>query len=281
MRSIEMEGDSIDLAIEKALQTLQVGRDQVEVEILGDATKGLFGFGGKKARIRATVRPPLVARLQGGDDGDSASNDSRVTTIPPASSPRTDSQGTGAATSAPIRTRGDGGAVATANVSEAFVARCKSVLEQLIAHLGISCSVAARSGQDGSVLLDVTGDAQGLLIGRRGQTLDAIEYIVNRIVARDDEPAAGRIVIDVERYRDRRRDHLTTLAERLAGKVRQTGRPVTLNPMSPRDRRIVHLALQEDASVATRSQGDGHFRKILIVPADRGQKTVRQPRPAD
>jgi spoIIIJ-associated protein len=272
MRSIETDGDSIDLAIEKALQTLQVGRDQVEVEILADATKGLFGFGGKKARVRATVRPPLVARLQTAEVG-ATKNDSRATTTPRTSSPRTDSQGTRAATTPPE-------AAAGASASDTFVARCKSVLEQLIGHLGVSCSVAARPGADGSVLLDVSGDAQGLLIGRRGQTLDALEYIVNRIVARDDEPAAGRIVIDVERYRERRRDHLTTLAERLAGKVRQTGRPVTLNPMSPRDRRIVHLALQQDASVATRSQGDGHFRKILIVPADRSRKTVRQPPPA-
>jgi spoIIIJ-associated protein len=277
MRSIETEGDSIDLAIEKALQTLQLGRDQVEVEILADATKGLFGFGGKKARVRATVRPPLTTRLQSTEVG-SASNDSRATTAPRTSSPGTDSQGTGAATSPPSRTGRDAEAAAT--VSDAFVGRCKAVLEELINHLGISCSVTARHGEDGSLLLDVSGDAQGLLIGRRGQTLDAIEYIVNRIAARGDEPSAGRIVIDVERYRERRRDHLTTLAERLAGKVRQTGRPVTLNPMSPRDRRIVHLALQEDASVATRSQGDGHFRKILIVPADQSRKVARQPRPA-
>jgi len=272
MRSIETEGDSIDLAIEKALQTLQVGRDQVEVEILADATRGLFGFGGKKARVRATVRPPLAARLQGSEIG-AVKTVPRATSAPRNSSPGTDSQGTLAAGSSP-RT------IAASSASDAFLTRCKSVLEQLISHLGVSCSVAARPGEDGSVLLDVCGDAQGLLIGRRGQTLDAIEYIVNRIVARDDEPAAGRIVIDVERYRERRRDHLTLLAERLAGKVRETGRPVTLNPMSPRDRRIVHLALQQDASVATRSQGDGHFRKILIVPADRSRKTVRQPPPA-
>ena len=216
MRSIETDGDSIDLAIEKALQTLQVGRDQVEVEILADATKGLFGFGGKKARVRATVRPPLTARLQS-TEVVSASNDSRATTAPRISSPRTDSQGTRAAPSPPTQTGRDAEAVTVATVSDAFVGRCKVVLDELIKHLGISCSVTARLGENGFVLLDVSGDAQGLLIGRRGQTLDAIEYIVNRIAGRDDEPA-GRIVIDVERYRERRRDHLTTLAERLAGR---------------------------------------------------------------
>ncbi len=153
MRSIETEGDSIDLAIENALQTLQVGRDQVEVEILADATKGLFGFGGKKARVRATVRPPLTARLQSTEIG-SASNDSRATIAPRTSSPRTDSQGTGASTSPPTRAGRDAEAVAAATVSDAFVGRCKAVLEELIDHLGISCSVTARPGEDGSVLLD-------------------------------------------------------------------------------------------------------------------------------
>jgi spoIIIJ-associated protein len=165
--------------------------------------------------------------------------------------------------------------------SEAFLARCKAILGELTNHLGVSCSVAARLGEDGSVIVEVAGDSGGLLIGRRGQTLDAIEYILNRIVTRDGEPSVGRIVLDVERYRERRREYLTALAQRLAGKVRQTGRVVTLNPMSPRDRRIVHMALQDEGAVETRSQGDGHFRKVLIVPADRSRKGSRQPRPVD
>jgi spoIIIJ-associated protein len=163
-----------------------------------------------------------------------------------------------------------------APVSDAFRERARTVLTDLLRHLEADCSIAVRTGEDaGTVLLAVTGDSGGLLIGRRGQTLDALEYIVNRIVAREDGDA-GRIVVDVERYRERRQEYLTTLAQRLADKVRHTGRVVTLNPMSPRDRRIVHLALRGDASVATRSQGDGHYRRVLIVPADRPRQSGRQ-----
>jgi spoIIIJ-associated protein len=279
MRSIETEGDSIDLAIEKALQTLQVARNQVEVEILADATKGLFGFGGKKARVRATVRPPLVTQLAGGQAREArpapASRETGTDRV------ETASRGTETRTTAPENTKPPTAPMPAGHSSEAFLARCKAILEELTNHLGVSCSVAVRLGEDGSVIVEVAGDSGGLLIGRRGQTLDAIEYIVNRIVTRDGEPSLGRIVLDVERYRERRREYLTALAQRLAGKVRQTGRVVTLNPMSPRDRRIVHMALQDEGEVATRSQGDGHFRKVLIVPADRSRKGSRQPRPVD
>ena len=115
------------------------------------------------------------------------------------------------------------------------------------------------------------------MIGRRGQTLDALEYLVNRIVARSEDAPASRIMVDVEGYRERRREYLNELARRLAEKAKQTGRSVTLNPMSPRDRRVVHLALQNDTSVETRSQGQGYYRKMLILP---GARRGNRPSPA-
>jgi spoIIIJ-associated protein len=262
MRSTESDGETIDDAIAKALAVLHVGRDQVEIEILSDAAKRLFGFGGKKARVRATVRTPLAARLaESVSEASSPTppNDSRETVRETRRDPVMPQQ-----TRAPRRT--------AAALPADFVERARATLAQLLEQIGASCTVDARSGDEaGIIVLDVTGDSGGLLIGRRGQTLDAIEYVLNRILARDDE-AGGRVIVDVERYRDRRREYLNTLAQRLAAKVKETGRPVTLNPMSPRDRRIVHLALQADPTVATRSHGDGHFRKMLIVPAERGRK---------
>jgi spoIIIJ-associated protein len=169
---------------------------------------------------------------------------------------------------------------ATSPSSDAVLERCRDILVSLISHLGVSCTVQAHPGEEaGVVVLEVSGDSGGLLIGRRGATLDAIEYIVNRIVGREEEPVAGRVIVDVERYRERRRDYLTELAYRLAEKVKQSGRVVTLNPMSPRDRRVVHIALQNDAGVATRSQGEGHFRKVLILPVERSRRNPRQSRP--
>src|SRR4029077_10226570 len=104
------------------------------------------------------------------------------------------------------------------------------------------------------------------------------EYLVNRMVGRD-ERSTGRAVIDVEHYRDRRREHLTGMARRLAEKAKQTGRPVTLNPMSPRDRRVVHMALQGDAAVTTRSEGDGQYRQVTILPAERSRRSSRPGQP--
>jgi spoIIIJ-associated protein len=239
MRSIESEGDNIDQAIDRALRALQVERDQVELEIVAAASRGLFGFGGTKARVRATVRASLVPDLTIGDGEPNASRE----TPPPAQAPDT-----------------------------TFEARCRTTLGDLLSHLGVSCSVRTRSDTESDgLVLEVNGDSSGLLIGRRGQTLDAIEYILNRIVGRGDG-STGRVTVDVEQYRQRRAEYLTGLAHRLATKVKESGRVVTLNPMSPRDRRLVHIALREDPAVVTRSQGEGQYRKMLILPADRARK---------
>src|SRR5207237_8512187 len=120
---------------------------------------------------------------------------------------------------------------------------------------------------------------RGLREVRRGQTVGELEYMVRRIVGREDA-VAGRVMIDVERYRERRLEHVAQLARPLAEKAKQTGRPVTLNPMSARDRRVVHLTLQGDTTISTRSQGEGHYRKVIILPADRMRRPPR-PKPPD
>ena len=286
MRSIESEGETIDQAIESALRALQVQRDRVEIDILADATRGLFGFGGKRARVRATVRASLwmaaTEEVAAGSEevpqGTIADPETRGTGDgrPGSSAPRI-TPGHRPSTPAPARPL----SVDASPPSPEFQARCQDVLGAILSRIGVSCTVEARADDSGAIVLDVGGDSSGLLIGRRGQTLDALEYILNRIVGREDDGRAGRVVIDVERYRDRRKEYLDSLAHRLAEKTRQTGRVVTLNPMSPRDRRIVHLALQDDPNVATRSEGDGYYRKVLILPAERPRRGARSSRSAD
>jgi spoIIIJ-associated protein len=266
MQSIESEGDTIDHAIDKALQTLGVGRDRVEIEILRDATRGLFGFGGKPARVRAIVRAPLSAPLI--DESPSAvsretSRDARtapirISTERPAHQPRRPPE-----------------VAAAGTPPQAVIEKSRQALQELLVHLGVTCEVEARSDDPEQVTLAVTGDSSGLLIGRRGQTLDAIEHVINRIAGRGDDGTPSRIVVDVERYRERRQEYLDALARRLADKAKHSRRVITLNPMSPRDRRIVHLALQSDPAIETRSQGEGQFRKILILPVDRARGGAR------
>jgi spoIIIJ-associated protein len=277
MRSIESEGETIDQAIDKALQTLQASRDQVEVEILADAQRGMFGFGGKKARIRATMRAPLVARLtEAPPTGPGGAQDRRS----PAPAEVVEVSRETARTRRAEVSRETSAAVpgAASAPSDEAVEKSRRLLVDLLSHLGSSCSVVARSGPEvGTVILDVAGDTTGLLIGRRGQTLDAIEYLINRIVGRDDSAAVARVTVDVERYRERRAEYLTGLAVRVADKVKKTGRPVALNPMSPRDRRVVHMTLQSDARVSTQSHGDGHYRKLVIAPAEHSRRVRQSP----
>jgi spoIIIJ-associated protein len=252
MRSVETEAGSIDEAIEKALEALRVERDQVEVEILENSARGLLGLGSRKARIRATVRSSLASKLENVVDGSPSSEVSRETSPVPA-------------------------AVDGVAVRDGAVRRARVVIEEILSHLVDSPQVLdmGSSADGGPIQLSLSGSDSGMIIGRRGQTLDALEHLVNRVVFRDDTEHGVRVALDVEGYRQRRQESLEQLALRLAAKARATGRLVTLNPMSPRDRRIVHLTLQSDPSVTTRSEGEGHYRKLVIVPATgrRGRET--------
>ena len=123
---------------------------------------------------------------------------------------------------------------------------------------------AANDPDVGGPIIDLDGDDSGLLIGRRGQTLQALQFLVNLIVRRQFEDV--RVALDVERYRERRETSLRDMASKVAARVVQTSRSVTLEPMSPADRRIVHTTLTDHPGVTTESMGEGDERKVTIMP---------------
>jgi spoIIIJ-associated protein len=136
------------------------------------------------------------------------------------------------------------------------------ILQGLLERLEIVARIEIQ--EDGErICLNIQGDGSGLLIGRKGQTLDAMEYLLNKMIPKNLE-GRKRIVVDTENYRARREESLMKLAQRLGDKARQLGRPVTVSPMNAHDRRLVHLALQNDRSLRTRSTGTGLYRKIII-----------------
>lgn len=147
------------------------------------------------------------------------------------------------------------------------------VLERLLELMGIQATVTARDPQspgDGlgqvTAVLDVEGDDDlGLLIGRRGETMASLQYIVNLILTRNSEERET-VSVDVAGYRRRREESLNGLAKRMADRVRSEGRTVTLEPMPANERRIVHIALAEDPEVTTASVGEGDFRKVALSP---------------
>jgi spoIIIJ-associated protein len=169
----------------------------------------------------------------------------------------------------------------TRGVAVTAAEEAERVLRELLALMDIPGHVEAAPVEEaGYVMLRITSEVGGLLIGRHGQTLDALEYLINRTVGRQDEQA-GRILLDAEGYRERRSRELREMASRLAARVHQTARAQSMNPLSPRERRIVHLALSGDSTVITRSVGEGQLRRVVIYPArePRGRQAPNRGQP--
>jgi spoIIIJ-associated protein len=247
METLEIEGKTIDDAIEKACREFGVSRDKLNIEIISEGSAGFLGLvGGRKAKIKAcllSIDATLNMRL-----------------TPPEKPPETNI--TRAVFDKPTATA----AVSEANAADAGLGeRAKAVLEGILIRMGVTAPVSIEETEE-SILLNIKGDGGGLIIGRRGQNLDAIQYIVNKAANRSSD---GRkmIVIDTEAYRKRREESLVTLAEKLGEKVKKTRKAVTVSHMNAHDRRIIHMALQHDASLTTKSRGEGEYRKILIIPA--------------
>ena len=138
----------------------------------------------------------------------------------------------------------------------------RRVLGEIAEALGLQVQIEGRADEE-SVVLNLRGPDLGVLIGRRGQTLDALQYLVN-LAGSKNSVGRERIILDVEGYRQRRAETLERLAARLADRVRRTGESVALEPMSAHERRVIHLALQENPYVTTHSEGEEPFRKIVI-----------------
>ncbi|MBI2866939.1 MAG: protein jag [Chloroflexi bacterium] len=168
--------------------------------------------------------------------------------------------------------------------------QARQLLETIITHLGVSASVSLKSSQPASdderegliLTFDIEGDDAGLLIGRRGDTLGSLQFLANSILHRTAQGKAS-VVLDVEHYRERRQNSLQSMARRMAERAATTGRPITLEPMPPAERRAIHLALANHPKVTTQSTGEGGFRKVVItpkrrVPRDREQRAPREGR---
>ncbi|MFH1350438.1 MAG: RNA-binding cell elongation regulator Jag/EloR [Pseudomonadota bacterium] len=150
------------------------------------------------------------------------------------------------------------------SVEENGLLLAKEALEKILSLIPVDATVRAEE-IDHAILLNIEGDKSGLLIGRKGKTLDALQFIVNKIVNKAFEKKI-RVIVDSENYRQRRRESLVQLALRMGDKAKRIRKPVTTNPLNPRERRIVHLALKEDGSLETRSRGEGPLKKVMIIP---------------
>ncbi len=154
------------------------------------------------------------------------------------------------------------------NEKEATVLSEKAavVLRNLLGKMGVDHEVVASEDEE-RVTLEVKGPETGLIIGKKGQTLDSLQYLVNKIVSRQvSEDESKPINVDAEGYRGRRAEALVELAHRLAEKATRSGKPVAADPMSPADRRIIHVTLANMPGLTTRSEGEGIYRHLVVIP---------------
>ena len=200
LRKGEFKGKTVDEAIMAGLSELGLGIDQVDIEIVTEGSKGIFGLG-RSAVIRMSEK------------------------------------------------------AASGLEADAF-------LNGIFERMGVPAKAEAREEED-AVRINITGDSTGVLIGRRGETLDALQYLTSLVVNKQKEEYV-RVVVDTENYRAKREETLVKLANRIAAKVAKTGKRVVLEPMNPYERRILHSTLQNNPKVETVSEGEEPYRKVVI-----------------
>lgn len=151
-----------------------------------------------------------------------------------------------------------------ARVEDATVAECENFLRNVLHAMHMEVELHSEVDEEGALAIEMKGDNMGILIGKRGQTLDSLQYLTNR-VANKMQAGYVRVKLDTEDYRRRRKETLENLAKNIAHKVKRTRKPITLEPMNPYERRIIHSALQGDKNVTTHSEGEEPYRRVVVT----------------
>jgi len=280
MDSTEVEAASVEEATRAALEQLGAREDEVSVEILATPRAGVLGLGARPARVRVTrgaadaagvvqtpARQEPQVRSENPADGHPRGRENQRRG-------RNDGRARNQSPQAPAGDDDNGAAGRKSANLEDQRREAMAILKQILEQMGEPTDVRQIEVDAETVEIEIKGDGSGILIGRHGQTLDALEYIVNRILARRIKDAAP-ISLETESYRARRRQQLHRMALSMGEKAKREHKPVRLEPMPPRERRVVHLALKDDPMITTRSAGDGIMRSIEIVPAEGGRAQPR------
>lgn len=298
-RSIETTGETVEEAISKGLAELGVGPSEVMVEVLEEPSRGVFGIGAHPAKVRlqllslpkpppppsAPETPPEPIILPGSEEEAPRPSSSRPERPARAHHPERAER-----RREPRRSSGtenydfpdDSDTDAASLMSDAYEDVPQSeldeeaqvgqvVLNELIERMNMRATITVRrakatnDGESAPFVLDVSGGDMTRLIGRRGDTLAALQYVTRLITSRELQRRA-HLIVDIDGYKARRARMLRSLADRMADQAVESQRTVTLEPMPPHERRIIHLALRERDDVSTHSVGDGGARKVTIVP---------------
>lgn len=286
MRTMEFSGRTVDEAIFHGLQEMGVTIDQVDIVTVQNERKGIFGIGAQQAIVRLTEREiPVVPdfdavneerreqkqaarknREENRDNREDRRDNNRDRKPRDNRDNRRDNRKSrdNRQDKAPSDTAKDETPYTLEKAQELESAR---FLQELLEKMQVNGTVRAYENEEG-IRLTIDSDTDGLLIGRRGETLDAIQYIVSLYENRNRQDDYRRVSVDTEGYRARREDTLRKLARRNALKVYKSGRAMAMEPMNPYERRIIHGALQNFRGVTTHSEGEEPNRRVVIEPSD-------------
>jgi spoIIIJ-associated protein len=277
----EKWGTSVDEAVKLALSDLKATMDEVEVTVLEEPSKGFFGIGNKLAKVRVSIKSATnTVVYEATEQKKEQKTETKVESI---KEPSMES---------PIGKKvPEERVIPTEKAVEKSVEKKREDIKPLlqakpedlqdltehpaltfikdtIDSMGLKMSVKA-SGNEEFVFLELEGEDTGTIIGKRGQTLDAIQYLTSLVVNKGKEEYV-RVVIDAENYRAKREKTLQQLADRLAEKVARSKRPMKLEPMNPYERKVIHSTLQNHPKVVTRSEGEEPYRRVIIELKNKG-----------
>jgi len=246
---MEFEGKTVDHAVDEACKQLNLKKEDLKYDVLSYGSTGIFGLvGTKKGRIRVKLPEKRPSK-------------------------DVEEKRTAAIREEPIAKTG----ISEEERSHAgendldddeTIARCKDSLQKILDAITDDAAITVEKNSE-RILFNVKGGNAGVLIGKRGQTLEAIQYIIEKIANKQNDSNL-RVHVDVEGYLKTRRENLEKLAGRLAHKAERTGKPMTIGQMNVHDRRIVHLSLKSNTAVRTQSLGEGLYRKLMIFPRKKG-----------
>lgn len=259
MSTIETTGKTIEDAVRSGLVRLGRMKDEVDIEVLEEPKSGFFGFGSKPAKVRITEKEgvPVVPAMENQPE------EAEKTAAPEAAelAVRVEAESLSQEDTVPAVPE-TAEAAEEAFTAEEAAAKAKAFLQEVLKNMGIDVVIEKMIKSD-KVLLHLHGKNLGILIGKHGQTLDALQYLTN-LTTNQGETTRHFIMLDVENYRHRREETLKQLAIRLANRVKKSGDRVVLEPMNGYERKIIHVTLQNDPQVRTESEGQDPYRHVVI-----------------
>ena len=296
MNEITVSAKTLDDAITEASIQLGVASDQMEYDVIEKGSAGFLGIGSRQAVIRARIKKTVTEEIKAEEikpeeikkefkkdfrkdrkefvghkerkEHKEYKKDSKkdFKKEPKKEFVKENKTETVSAVTAAAPVYEEKKELHVAVVTEATQKICEKFLQEVLQAMGMGeVTIVSSIDEEGALAIEMSGDNMGILIGKRGQTLDSLQYLTNR-VANKPQDGYVRVKLDTEDYRKRRKQTLENLAKNIAYKVKRSRKPISLEPMNPYERRIIHSALQADDRVSTHSEGEEPYRRVVVTP---------------